>query len=444
MTEFLDRFFKLKQNGTSVRTEVIAGITTFAAMSYILIVNPAILSEAGMDTATLITVTALAAAVGTILLAFLTNYPLAMAPGMGLNAFFAYTICIGMGIPWQAALALVFYNGILFLALSFTGLRSKIADSIPHSLKVAITCGIGLFIAFIGFKNAGIIVASDATFVTIGDLSSPVPLLILFGVFITLILVGRKIPGAILISILIISIIGLFVPASEDGSTMTSLPSEIISMPKGIEATFFALDFMYPLENILVVWPIILSLLFVDLFDTLGTLIGVSNRAGLLDENGRLPKMGKALTADASATIIGALLGTSTSTTYVESAAGVEEGGRTGLTALVVAACFLLAIFFTPLILAVPATATAPALIVVGIFMMQGASELDLSDFTIAAPAVITMLIMPLAFSISEGIALGIMAFVFLMAGLGRFREIHPIAWVLAILFLLYYLFIGL
>lgn len=441
VSAFLNRSFQLKENETTIRTEVIAGLTTFTAMAYILVVNPAILSETGMDVGALITATAIAACVGTALLALLTNYPLAMAPGMGLNAFFTYTICIGMGIPWQAALAMVFYNGLLFLLLSFTGFRRKIADAIPNHLKTGITCGIGLFIAFIGLKNAGIVVSNPATLVSLGDLSAPVPLLVLFGIFLTIVLIVKRIPGAILLSIMVLTTIGFFIPG-DDGRSLTQLPDGAFSLPKDASELFFALDFMYPIVNFALVWPVILALLFVDLFDTLGTLIGVSKRAGLLDEEGRLPKMPQALGADAAATMIGACVGTSTTTTYIESAAGVEEGGRTGLTAMVVALCFLASVFVTPLIMAVPFVVTAPALVVVGIFMMQGIRDIDLSDFTIAAPFVITMLVMPLTFSISEGIALGIIVYVAMMTGLGRIKEVSPIATVLAVLFLMHYIFL--
>ncbi len=445
MTTYLrglcERLFSLSGHGTSIRKEVIAGFTTFAAMSYILAVNPMILSQTGMDFGAVITATALAAAIGTALMAMMTNYPIALAPGMGLNAFFTYTITLGMGIPWEAALAMVFYNGVIFFFLAVTGLRDKLVDAIPHHLKIAITCGIGLFIAFIGLQNGGLITTSEATFVTLGDISRPAVLLILGGIFLTLILVARKIPGAILLSIILISAAGLFVPTADGDGPLTSMPDALISMPASLGPTFFALDFAYPFTYFTTVWPIILSLLFVDLFDTLGTLIGVSNRAGLLDEEGNLPKIGPALQADASTTAIGAILGTSTTTSYIESAAGVEAGGRTGLTAIVVSLCFLGSMLFTPLIMAIPASATAPALIVVGIFMMQGASELDFSDFTIAAPAVVTILMMPMAFSISEGIAFGLMVFVGLMAGLGRFREVTPLAYLLAVLFLMYYIF---
>ncbi len=438
-SSFVERWFELSKHKTTVRREVIGGFTTFAAMSYILAVNPMILSQSGMDFGALITATALAAAIGTALMALMTNYPIALAPGMGLNAFFTYTICLGMGIPWEGALAMVFYNGVLFFFLAVTGLRDKLVDAIPHALKIAITCGIGLFIAFIGLQNGGIITTSEATFVTLGDLSEPETMLILGGIFLTLILLARKITGAILLSIVILSVAGLLVPGADSDTAMTTRPDALISMPASLGPTFFALDFTYPFTHFTSVWPIILSLLFVDLFDTLGTLIGVSNRAGLLDDDGNLPKIGPALQADASTTAIGAVLGTSTTTSYIESAAGVEAGGRTGLTSLVVSACFLLAMLFTPLIMAIPPSATAPALVVVGIFMMQGAAELDFSKFTVAAPAVITILMMPLAFSISEGIAFGLITYTVLMAGLGRFNQVTPLAWVLSVLFLMYY-----
>ncbi|MGJ3241423.1 MAG: NCS2 family permease [Opitutales bacterium] len=436
----LDRLFKLTAHGTTPAREVVAGITTFAAMSYILAVNPEFLSATGMDRAGLVTVTALAAAIGTLVMAGLTNYPLALAPGMGLNAYFAFTVCLGLGIPWQNALGLVFWNGVLFVLLSVTGVRSRVARAIPHSLRIGVQCGIGLFIAFIGLKNGGIIVASDATLVTIGDLSQPGPLLVILGIILTAALVVHRVPGAIILSILAVTMVGMLFPRG-DGSegNITALPDALVSLPSGISETFFALDILYPFTHFAEVYPIILTLLFVDLFDTIGTLIGVSRRANLLDEQGELPKIGGALTADASATIVGACLGTSTTTSYVESAAGVEAGGRTGLTGVTVAGCFLLALLFTPIILIIPPEATAPALVMVGVFMMQGIQHLNLEKITELAPAFVTMLVMPLAFSISEGIGIGFIAFTGVMVLTGRPREVGWLTYLLTGLFLLHY-----
>ncbi len=440
----LEKWFKLSAQGTTPRREVVAGLTTFAAMAYILTVNPAILSATGMEPAGLVTVTALAAALGTLFMALLTNYPIALAPGMGLNAFFAYTVVLGMGVPWEAALGLVFWNGVLFLGLSVTGVRGMIAEAIPDNLKIGVQAGIGLFIAFIGLKNSGIIVANPATFVTLGDLSQPQPLLALLGLVVAVGLVFWRVPGAILLAILGITVIGFFVPTgtSETGQAtfLTARPEALISPPAGIGQTFFALDLLYPFKNFGQAWAIILALLFVDMFDTIGTLLGVSRRAGLTDAEGRLPRIGRALSADAAATIAGASLGTSTTTAYIESATGVQAGGRTGLTGVVVAGCFLLALIFTPLILIVPTVATAPALIMVGIFMTQGLKHLDFDDLLLVAPAFVTMLTMPLAFSISEGIGLGFITHVGLQLVAGRARRVSWLTYLLAALFLAHYI----
>lgn len=435
----LERLFQLRANQTTVRTEVLAGLTTFAAMSYILVVNPGILSQTGMDYRGLITVTALAAAIGSLAMALLTNYPIALAPGMGLNAYFTFTVVLTQGIPVEAALGLVFWNGILFLGLSLSGIRARIARAIPYSLRIGVQCGIGLFIAFIGLQNAGLVADHPVTLVTLGDLNQPGPLLSLVGVLFMVFLVYRQIPGAIVLGILALTFVGFLLPDGEGGS-LTPVPEAIFSMPAGIEGTFFQLDLLYTFTHFQTVFPVLLALLFVDLFDTIGTLIGVSRRARLLDENDDLPKMSRALTADATATTVGSLLGTSTTTSYVESAAGVEAGGRTGLTAVTVAICFLLALIFTPILTIIPQQATAPALVLVGIFMIHGFSHLDFEDLTELAPAFITMLTMPLTYSISEGIALGFISFVVIKGLTGRARDITPLTGILAIVFLLHYL----
>ncbi len=434
----LERFFRLSENGTSVRQEFTAGITTFAAMAYILAVNPVVLSAGGMDKAAVITATALASALMTGVMALATNYPIALAPGMGMNAFFAYTICIGMGVKWQSALAMTFVSGLLFLVLSLSGIRQKIIEAIPLELKLAISAGIGLFIAFIGLKNGGIIVGDPVTFVRIGNLSSPGCVMVLGGIVLASVLVWRKIHGAIILTVLTLTVIGLFVPGKEPGQTLAVLPHALVATPASLGPTFLKLDFGYVLSNFGKCAPLILAILFVDVFDNMGTLIGVTSRAGLLDAQGNLPRVGRVLAADASAAMVGACLGTSTVTSYIESAAGVEEGGRTGLTALVVAGCFLLALFLHPLFLAIPPVATAPALVIVGIFMMQSAAKLDLGDFAKAVPAVLTMVLMPLSFSISEGLSIGFLSYVALMAGIGRGREVTLIGYLLACLFLLH------
>ena len=439
MSNFLEHFFKLKEKGTNLKTEFIAGLTTFAAMSYVLVVNPSILGAGGMPIEGLITVTALAACLGTLLMAFMTNYPIAMAPGMGLNAFFAFTICLTRDIPWDAALGIVFWNGILFLLLSVSGVRTKIAEAIPAALKIGVQCGIGLFIAFIGLKNAGLVVDNPATFVTIGDLSEPATLLALAGIILTIVLVIRKVTGAILISVVVLSIAGAFIPVGD--GYLTQHTSQFIGLPDDISSTFFAMDIMYPIEYFAETWDLIFALLFVNMFDTIGTLIGVSRRANLLDKAGKLPKMGKAMTADAVASVMGAAIGTSPVTSYVESAAGVSAGGRTGLTSVFVALCFLLALFLTPLMKVIPLMATTPALIMVGILMMDSFRQLDFDDLTSLSTATVALLAMPLTFSISEGIALGFITYVGIMLGTGRYKQVTLITYIMAAVFVLRYMF---
>ncbi|WP_371194703.1 NCS2 family permease [Glaciecola sp. SC05] len=436
---FLERTFSLSLHNTTIKTEVIAGLTTFAAMSYILIVNPSILGLSGMPVAGLITVTALAACLGTLLMAWRTNYPIAMAPGMGLNAFFAFTICMAREIPWEAALGIVFYNGVLFLLLTLSGLRQKIAGAIPAALKIGVQCGIGLFIAFIGLKNAGLIVANPATFVALGDLSEPAVLLAFIGIIVTLVLVSKNVTGAVLISIVLLSVAGIFI--STESGQLTPIPSAIVGLPAPISETFFAMDLLYPIVNFATTWDLIFALMFVNMFDTIGTLIGVSKRANLVDDKGNLPKLGQAMSADASAGVIGAALGTSPVTSYVESAAGVAAGGRTGLTAVVVAICFLLALFLSPLMQAVPLMATTPALVMVGIFMMDAIKELDFDDFPSVATATVALIAMPLTFSISEGIALGFIVYVGMRVGIGEYKKVSMLTYLMAFVFLARYLF---
>jgi len=440
----IERWFQLTRHGTTVRTELVAGITTFAAMAYILAVNPAILGESGMDKGALITATALASALMTLVMALATNYPIALAPGMGLNAFFTFGICLGAKIPWQAALGLVFYGGVLFLILSLTGIRQRLLEAIPQELKLAITSGIGLFIAFIGLKNGGVIVDHPATLVGLGDFRNPGPLMVLAGVVVGAALVWRKLPGAILMTVVGLTILGLFLrtPDGKGGLVaITRTPDTWISTPASLSPSFLALDLGSFWSHWRTCLPILLSLLFVDLFDNMGTLIGVCQRAGLLDAQGRLPKIGRALLADASAAMVGSVLGTSTVTSYIESAAGVEAGGRTGLTAVTTAGCFLLALFLSPLIAIVPEVATAPVLVLVGIFMMQSLADLDLRDFTKAVPAVITLLAMPLTFSIAEGIALGFVAYVGFNLLTGRAKSVTPLAKGLGLLFLIHLIY---
>ncbi|MDA7916697.1 NCS2 family permease [Opitutaceae bacterium] len=434
----LNRLFKLSENGTTVSRELQAGLTTFAAMAYILAVNPSILANTGMDQGALITVTALTAAVSTILMAALTNFPLALAPGMGINAFFTYTICIGAGVRWQDALGMVFVNGIIFLLLSITGVREKIVKAIPYSLKIAITCGIGLFIAFIGLKNGGVIVDNRATLVGPGDFTSGPVVVCLVGIVLTIILVARKIPGAIILGIAATTLLGLFV-SNGNGGNVTTLPSKIFDMPASAAPVFLELEFGFLNTStaFLAALPLILTLLMVDMFDNIGTLIGVTKRAGMLDKDGHLPKAGRALVADSIAAILSSLFGTSTVVSYIESASGVEAGGRTGLTGVTVAILMLLALFLSPLILAVPAAATAPALVIVGIFMLQSVVEIKMDEFEIAAPAMLTILCIPLTFSIAEGIGIGLIAAALLAITTGKTKQFPVTGYVIAVIFFL-------
>jgi len=432
------RFFQLADHRTTVWRELQAGVTTFAAMAYILAVNPAILANTGMDKGALVTVTALTAAVATVIMAFLTNYPIVLASGMGINAFFTFTIVLGKGLPWSEALGMVFVNGVIFLALSVSGIREKIIAAIPRSLKTAITCGIGIFIAFIGLKNGGVIVANPVTLVSAGDFASGPVGLCLGGVILTLILVARRVPGAIVIGIVCVTLAGLFVPDAA-GTKVTQVPGSLVALPHSPAPVFLKLTFQFltSWSAFTVALPLILTLLLVDMFDNIGTLLGVTKRAGLLAADGTLPKAGRALIADSLATLVSALCGTSTVVSYIESAAGVEAGGRTGLTSLTTAGLFLLALFFTPLILSVPAAATAPALVVVGIFMLQSVVEIEMNDFALAAPAVLTLLAIPLTFSIAEGVGIGLIAAALLALALGKPKSFTPVGYIVAAIFFL-------
>jgi len=429
----LDRTFKLTENGATPGKEATAGVTTFAAMAYILAVNPIILHDGGktgLELEGLITVTALAAALGCFLMAALTNYPIAQAPGMGLNSYFASIVVVGMGVPWEGALSMVFLNGLIFFGLSVSGVRSAIIRALPGCLQIGIQCGIGFFIAFIGLQNAGIIVSNPSTMVSEGDVLRAAPLLALGGLIVMTVLQTRRIPGAIIGTILLLTVIGFFVP-SGDGK-VTAFPDGIVGLPASIEQTFFALDWLYPFKHWQTALPIIATLLILDMFDSMGTLIGLGRQSGLMDENGEMPKLDRALSADSLATVFGALLGTSTTTAYIESATGMEAGGRTGLTSVVVGGCFLLALVFTPVLTIIPAAATAPALIMVGLIMAQGFGKLNYGDLTEAGPAVLTALLIPLSFSISHGIMAGLIFYCALMLLCGRAKEVSAGAWVIA------------
>jgi AGZA family xanthine/uracil permease-like MFS transporter len=446
----LSRIFKLQENKTTISRELQAGLTTFAAMAYVLAVNPAILADshgAGMDQAALVTITALSAATATILMAFMTNYPLVLAPGMGINAMFSFYICGQLQVPWSDALGMVCINGGIFLLLSLTGVRERIVKAIPHSLKIAITCGIGMFIAFIGLKNAGVIVSNPATFVAAGDFASGSTALCLAGIVLIAILVARRVPGAIVIGILAITIIGAFVtgtPATGAGPArmVTQLPgslADFFSLPSSPAPHLLKLTFGFLTTKaaFFAALPVILTLLLIDMFDNIGTLIGVTKRAGFLDADGNLPKVGRALVADSVAAVLSSLFGTSTVVSYVESASGVEAGGRTGLTSLTTAGLMLLALFLTPLILAIPAAATAPALVIVGVFMMQSVVEIKMEDFATAVPAILTIFAIPLTFSIAEGIGIGLISAVLLAVFTGKARSITLVGYAIAVIFFL-------
>lgn len=456
---FVERFFQLKERGTSVRTEIMAGLTTFMTMAYILAVNPSVLGAAGMDTGAVFTATALGACLGTLMMAFFSNYPFALAPGMGLNAFFAYTVVGQMGYSWQTALAAVFVEGIIFVILSKTKVREAIFNAVPPMLKFGVTSGIGLFIAFIGLQNAKLVVASP-TLVGIYQFKTAIlagtffssgmgALLALIGIFITAVLMAKHVPGDILWGILITWLLGiiceltgLYVPDPKVGmfSVLPNL-SGGIGIPS-LAPTFMQLDFSAIATFNFI--TIMLSFMFVDLFDTLGTLIGTAAKAKLLDENGRLPRIEGALMADSLATTAGALLGTSTVTTFVESSAGVAAGGRTGLTSVTVALLFAASLFLAPVFLAVPAFATAPALICVGFLMLSGILQINFDDLPEAIPAYIAVIAMPFTYSISEGISLGIISYVVINLVTGAFRKksISPIMYILALLFVLKYIFV--
>lgn len=427
-----EKYFQLKQNGTTVKTEVIAGITTFLTMAYILAVNPNILSATGMDINALFTTTAIAAIVGTLVMALWAKLPFALAPGMGLNAFFAFSVVLGMGHSWQFALTAVLIEGLIFILLTVFNIREAIVDAIPRSLKTAISAGIGLFIAFIGLQNAGIIVNNDATLVSLGEITQGTGLLAMLGILITGALLILKVKGALLIGILATAVIGIPL-----GITQVQ---GLVSTPPSIEPIFFKFEFAQILSWDMLI--VVFTFLFVDIFDTLGTLVGVSGKAGMLDKEGRIPNAKKAFMADAIGTTVGSMIGTSTVTTYVESASGVSEGGRTGLTALVTAGCFFLALFFSPLFLSIPGAATAPALVLVGLFMLSPIKELDLTDYSEAIPAFICIIAMPLAYSIAEGITLGLLSYVIINLLSGKWKKLSIGMYILAILFILKYLFI--
>jgi len=422
---FLERTFRLAEHGTSVRTEVLAGLTTFLTMAYIVFINPSILGDAGMPRGAVFVATCLVAALGSLIMALYANYPIALAPGMGLNAYFTYVVVQQLGFSWQAALGAVFISGVCFLIVTLTGLRALIVDGIPRSMRIAITVGIGLFLAIIALKNAGLVAASPATFVTLGDLHKPETILAVLGFLMVAVLSARKVRAALLSSILTVTALSfVFAGNAFEG---------IVSLPPSIEPTLFALDIGGALSAGLL--NVILVLFLVELFDATGTLMGVASRAGLLTD-GQMRRLDRALMADSVAVFAGSLLGTSSTTAYLESASGVEEGGRTGLTAATVAVLFLACLFFAPLAGAVPAYATAPALFYVACLMLRELVELDWDDLTEVVPACVTALLMPFTYSIATGVSCGFITYAALKLLAGRAREVKPIVWVIAAIFL--------
>ncbi|MBC6004467.1 MAG: NCS2 family permease [Paeniclostridium sordellii] len=426
----LDRIFKLSEHNTTVKTEIIAGITTFMTMAYILVVNPSVLGDAGMNKDAVFAATAIAAFIGSSVMGLLANYPIALAPGMGLNAFFAYTVVLQMGYSWQFALCAVLIEGLIFILLTVTNVREKIIDCIPKVLKHAVTAGIGLFIAFIGLVNAGIVEGGGAI-LQLGNMQSPTVLLSIAGLVIAAVLLSKNVKGTFLLAMVVTTAIGIV-------AGLVQLPSAIVSSVPSLKPVFLQ-AFSVPVNQIfsLDMIVVVFTFLFVDLFDTVGCLVGVASKGNMLDENGKLPKAKQALFADAIATTTGSLLGTSTVTAYVESASGIGEGGRTGLTAITTGLLFLLSLFFAPIFTAIPAQATAPVLILVGVMMASSLLEIDFSDFTNAIPAFLTFAMMPLAYSIADGIIFGIISFTILKLATGKKKEVNLSLILLSIMFIL-------
>ncbi len=428
------KLFGLDPKTTTVKTEILAGITTFLTMSYILAVNPSIMGETGMDKGALFTTTALVSIIATLIMAFLAKLPFGLAPGMGLNAFFAYTVCLSMGYSWQFALTAVFIEGIIFIILTATNLREMIVNAIPASLRHAIGAGIGLFIAFVGLKSGGVIVSDAATFVTLGDITTGMALLAVIGILLTGVMVALKVPGALLIGILGTTIIGIPMGITHYGG--------IASIPPSVEPIFGQFETdpakIFTLDMLVVVF----TFLFVDMFDTIGTLVSVASKAGLVKEDGKIININKAFMADAVGTAVGAVFGSSTVTTYVESAAGVAQGGRSGLTAFVIAVCFAVSLLFAPVFMAIPGAATCPVLVIVGLFMLSSIRNIDLDEYSESIPAFICIILIPMTYSISDGILIGLISYVLLNMLCGKFDKLTPTMYILATLFILKYIFI--
>jgi adenine/guanine/hypoxanthine permease len=434
----LDRVFRLSERSTTLPQELTAGATTFAAMAYIIAVNPAIMANAGMDRGDLVTATALAAIFGSVMMGLWANLPLAVAPAMGSNVIFTYVIVKQMGAPWQGALAIVALTGVIFLALSLSKLREKVAKDVPEALKVGIQAAVGTLIVFIGLRGAGFIVANPSTYVAMGSLKTPATLLTTIGILVTPILVVRGVRGALIIAIAAITVIGFFTPGA-GGKMMTSVPSALIAWPRWPASTFAQLDFKWLFSNVVVTLPLLFYFVCAEFFSTLGTLIGVTGAANLRHPDGSIPSATAAFATDATSSIVGPILGTSVVTAYIESIAGVQAGGRTGLTSLTVAALFLLALFFWPIFVIVPPQATAPALVLVGVLMMQGLARIDLTDLANAIPIVLTLLVTVLTNNLINGMALGTLSFMLILMATARAREISGVVWGLGAVFLLFF-----
>ncbi|HLS07493.1 NCS2 family permease [Lentibacillus sp.] len=444
----MKNYFRFEEHGTNYKREFMAGLTTFLAMAYILFVNPSTLALVGVeelpegvtriDQGAVFTATAIAAALGTFIMGVLAKYPIALAPGMGLNAFFSYTVVLGFGIPWETALAGVLASGLIFIVLTLTGLREKVINAIPSNLKMAVGAGIGLYIAFIGFQNAGIIVGDDATLVALGDLTSPTVLLAIFGIAVSVILLSLNIKGGIFYGMIITALAGMLTGLIDTPSGIGGIVGEVPSVAPTFGEAIMHFGDIFTIEMLVV----ILTFLFVDFFDTAGTLVAVANQAGLMKDN-KLPRAGKALFSDSAATVAGAVIGTSTTTSYIESTAGVGAGGRTGFASVVTAGFFLLALFFSPLLSVVTSEVTAPALIIVGVMMSASLKDIDWDQFEIAVPAFLTVISMPLAYSIATGIAIGFIFYPITMILKGRMKEVNPIMYGLFVIFVLYFIFLS-
>lgn len=427
----LEKIFHLSKNKTNVKTEVLAGVTTFLTMAYILVVNPSILSQSGMDISAVFTATALASFIGTVIMALVANYPFGMAPGMGLNAFFTFTICLTMKFSWQTALAASLIEGIIFLGLNFFKVRQAIIDSVPQTLKYAISIGIGFFISFIGLQDAGIIVASPATLVTLGNVKSPAVLLAFVGIVLIAILYYKNVKGSFIIGMFSVYVLGVIFGVA-------NFPTGIVSLPPSIAPVFMQFDFKSAM--VIGIIPVIITMLFIDIFDSIGTLIGLASKAGYLDEKGNVLNADKVLTADAIGSTIGACLGTSTPVAYIESAAGIAEGGRTGLAGLTIAALFFLSLFFSPILTVIPSFATAPVLIVLGLLMMEPITKIDFSDFTEGLPVFLTLMLTLLTYSITNGLAFGFISYVLIKVFTGKAKEVPKSMYVISILFIIMFM----